>query len=144
MTALILAMMLALAPLRTDLSPLAETIARVVEAERPLFAADDDRRKTAALVVAVAFRESSFRMDAVSKTDDHCALQVHGRPDLAKLPDECIRTGVAMMRESMRVCAAYPLAHYAEGPRGCASARAQRISKDRMTLAAWVARKVAL
>lgn len=56
MSALVLLMMLALAPGRTDLGPLSESIGRVVESERPLFASDDDKRKTAALLVAVSIQ----------------------------------------------------------------------------------------
>lgn len=137
----ILAAMTQLAPGR-DHRELAETIARVVEGERPLFQKDEDRRRTAALVVAVAFRESSFRNDVTSKTDDHCAMQINHRPDLAKLPEECIRTGLSMLRESMRVCPSVPLGWYAEGPRGCTSPRARRISDDRMQIATWLVSKV--
>jgi hypothetical protein len=47
-----------------------------------------------------------------------------------------------MLRESLRVCPSVPLGWYAEGPRGCASARAKRISDDRMQIAAWLVREV--
>ena len=137
--AFILAAMTALAPNR-DHSEIADILARVITAERPLFQNDNDRKKTAALIVAVGFRESGLRMDAVSKTNDYCLMQINHRPDLVKFPEACIRVGIAMMRESMRVCPAHPLSFYAEGPRGCASARAQRISKDRMALAARLAK----
>lgn len=137
----VLAAMLALSP-KGHHDELAGVIARVVAEERPLFANDEDRRRTAALVVAIAYRESGFNMHAVSKTDDFCAMQVHHRPDLARLPDECVRTGIAMLRESMRVCPAWPLAHYASGPGGCTNARAQRISRDRMAIAGHLVRTV--
>ena len=45
--------------------PLAEAIASRSEVEAPLFKGDDDRRRTAALLVAIAFRESSLHADAV-------------------------------------------------------------------------------
>ena len=125
-----------------DHAELAQAIASVVEAERPLFADDEDRRRTASLVVAIAFRESSFDNAAVSRTNDHCAMGINHRPDLAKFPTECIRTGFAMLRESMRVCPSHPIATYASGPRGCFNARAQRISKDRLALAARIVREV--
>ena len=99
-------------------------------------------KKTAALVVAVAFRESTFDMKAKSKTNDHCAMQINRRPDLAEDPSACVRVGVTMLRESMRACPGHPIAFYAEGPRGCASTRAQNISRDRMALAARLVRTV--
>lgn len=130
-----------LAPGR-DHRELGAAIAEVVDAERPLFERDADRLKTASLVVAIAFRESTFRQDVTSKTDDWCALQVHRRPELALDARECIRVGLTMLRESMRVCPAHPVAFYSSGPIGCTDARAQRISRDRMWLASKLAREV--
>lgn len=135
----VLAAMASLAP-AGDHTELAESIARVVDAEAPLFAGDDDHRRTAALVVAVAFRESSFRTNAVG---DHgrsfCALQIHrssgGSKKLLEDTDECIRTGLTMLRQSSRICSAHPLAWYAGGPQGCDNAHAQRVSRDRMAIA---------
>lgn len=141
MGALVLGLMVLLSP-KGDHVATARAIARAVEAAPPLFRDDDDRVKTAALVVAVAWRESNFRQDAKSETNDHCMMQVHARPDLADDADACVSTGLEMLRESMRACPAHPVATYAEGPSGCSSARAQRISRDRMALASWLARKV--
>ena len=141
MGALVLGLMVLLSP-KGDHVATARAIARAVEAAPPLFRDDDDRVKTAALVVAVAWRESNFRQDAKSATNDHCMMQVHARPDLADDADACVTTGLEMLRESMRACPAHPVATYAEGPSGCSSARAQRISRDRMALASWLARKV--
>ncbi len=137
----VLGAMLTLAPGR-DHTTNATAIASVVLAERPLFRDDPDRLRTAALVVAVAFRESSFNNGAKSKSGDHCLLQVHGRPDLVDDPAKCVRVAMGMLRESMRACPEHPLATYAEGPAGCASPRAQRISRDRMQLAARLVREV--
>ena len=53
-----------LAPARHH-DPLAEAIASRVEAEPPLFKGDEDRKRTSALLVAIAFRESSLRADAL-------------------------------------------------------------------------------
>jgi hypothetical protein len=136
----VLAAMTHLAPNR-DHAELANAIARVVDAERPLFTNDADHRRTAAVVVAVAFRESTFVANALG---DHgrsfCALQIHsssgGTPALLSDTDSCIRAGLSMLRTSMRVCAAHPIAWYASGPQGCVNARAQRISRDRMAIAA--------
>lgn len=113
------------------------TVAAVLDGSAPLFADDADKSKTASLLVAVAFRESSFDIAARSKTGDSCWFQIHGRDDLAEKPEECTRVALTMLRESMRMCPDHPLAFYAEGPNGCTSARAQRISADRMALARW-------
>lgn len=110
-------------------------IARVVLSEEPLFKDDASRVKTAALVVAIAFRESAFRNDVTSKTADSCMMQVNRRPDLAADPEACVRVALGMLRESMRVCPESPIAFYASGPGGCTNARAQRISRDRMAIA---------
>lgn len=119
----------------------AGAIARAVDAVPPLFG-DADRRRTAALVVAIAWRESGFDNAVVSATDDHCFLQVHARPDLGRDVEACARVGLAMLRVSVRACAAHPVAFYASGPTGCANARAQRISRDRSAIAAWLLRRV--
>ena len=142
----ILAAMLLLAPNREH-DTLAEAITQVVEAEPPLFADDDDKRKTAALLVAVAFRESTLKPDAVG---DHgrsfCSFQIHrssgGSAALLEDVQACAAKGLEMLRESIRVCPAHPVAWYAEGPNGCSSPRAQRISRDRMALAKWLAAHV--
>jgi len=118
-----------------DHSANATAIASVLLSEPSLFRDDESRMKTAALVVAIAFRESAFKNDARSSTNDHCMMQVNRRPELADDPEACIRVGLAMLRESMRICPAHPLAFYASGPGGCDNARAQRISRDRMAIA---------
>lgn len=138
--------MLKVAPDR-DHAELRGAIVRAAEASPPLFVGDTDRHRTSALLVAVAFRESSLRLDVVG---DHgrsfCAMQIHdssgGSPALLTDADACIRKGLAMLRESLRTCPASPVAWYAAGPRGCSSAHAQRISLDRMRLAAWLVRSV--
>lgn len=152
------------APSRENVQALAASIAKVAGEERPLFADDEDRKKTAALLVAVSYRESTWTpgiigdctkdkagkipVDCkVDSTYPHsfCAFQIHdtsgGGPELLTDIDACVRKGIAMLRTSMTVCRAHPIAWYAEGPKGCTSERAQRISKDRMTLASWASRK---
>jgi hypothetical protein len=144
--AFVLAAMRILAPDR-DHAELGAAIAEVVEAEAPLFAEDADRTKTAALVVAVAFREGSLRLRVEGdlrggKPTSFCTMQIHrssgGSTELNDDPSACIRAGLAMLRTSSRVCRAHPVAWYAEGPKGCTSPRAQRISRDRL----WLARRV--
>jgi hypothetical protein len=142
----VLAAMTQLAPGR-DHQELGGAIARAVDSEKPLFANDPDRRRTAALLVAVAFRESTFVPDVVGdKGTSFCAFQIHrssgGSPALLDDVDACARTGLALLRTSLRVCPTYPVAWYASGPLGCGNGRAQKISRDRMTLAAYLVGQV--
>ncbi len=130
----VVAAMTSLAPGRDHLAN-GTAIAGVVASELPLFKGDEDRRRTAALVVAIAFRESGFDNRARSKTNDSCMMQINRRPDLADDPAACVRVGLTMLRESMRMCPAFPVAFYASGPGACTNERAQRISRDRMAIA---------
>ena len=135
-----------LAPGR-DHTVLATAIATRVDAEAPLFQADTDKRKTAAWLVAVAFRESSLRLDAVG---DHghsvCAFQIYGGAQaLLTDADRCVSVAFYMLRTSMRYCPAFPLAWYAAGgdaAKACASPQAQRLSRDRSALASRLVRDV--
>lgn len=140
--------------------PLAEAIASRAEAEAPLFKGDDDRRRTTALLVAIAFRESSLHADAVGdrvagKPTSFCAFQLHlpwgaktaegwTGADLVEDPEKCVTAAMRLLRESMRACPSAPLAWYAAGPSGCESVRAQRISRDRLSLAQRLVRDVRL
>jgi hypothetical protein len=147
-----------LAPGRTH-DALAEAIVARVEAEAPLFRGDVDRKKTAGLLVAMAFRESSLRANAVGdkrggKPTSFCAFQINlpwghktaegwTGEDLLDDPQKCVTTALHMVRTSMQVCPDHPLAWYAEGPSGCKSARAQRISRDRLAVGKYLVRTVA-
>lgn len=145
----VLAAMLKLAPGR-DHQVLAESVVRVLDANAPLFAGDPGKRKTAGLVVAVAFRESSLRADAVGdcvggpcarggRPRSFCAMQIHetsgGSPALLTNADVCFTKGLAMLRVSAHEDPAHPIAWYAGGPRGFKSEEARRVSRDRMDLA---------
>jgi hypothetical protein len=146
-----------LAPARQH-EELSTAITNRVEAEPPLFKGDEDRHRTAAFLVAIAFRESSLRAAAVGdhvkgKPTSFCAFQVNlpwGRKsaegwtgqDLLEDPEKCVTTALHMLRISMRVCPQHPLAWYAAGPAGCESPRAQRISRDRMAIAQRLLRDV--
>jgi hypothetical protein len=139
---------------------LAQAIATQVEAEPPLFNGDDDRVRTSALLVAIAFRESSLRADAVGdhvrgKPTSFCAFQLHlpggaktaegwTGAEIAEDPAKCVTAAMRLLRASMRACPSSPLAWYAAGPTGCESVRAQRISRDRMSLAQRLVRDVRL
>lgn len=143
----VFAAMTLLAPGR-DHSELGDAITRAVDSTAPLFVDDAGKRKTAALVVAVAFRESSLRLDTVGdRGRSFCAMQIHetsgGTKALLFDADACVRRGLAMLRASGAGCTAHPVALYAAGPGGCASPRAQRISGDRMALARRLVREVA-
>lgn len=153
MSAWILAAMLLLAPGR-DHTALANAIAARIEAERPLFESDENRKRSAAFLTAIAFRESSFRNDAIGDHgSSHCAFQVHlpnGQKtaegwtgaDLREDPSKCVTVAMRILRDSMRWCPAFPLAIYASGPKGCRDERAQRISRDRLAVAARLVREV--
>lgn len=135
-----------LAPGR-DHTALSTAVAKRVEAEAPLFKEDDDKRRTTAYLVAIAFRESSFKVDAIGdKGRSFCAFQIHetagGTKALLTDVDACVGKAFAMLRMSMRLCPAFPLAWYAAGPNGCGNDRAQRISRDRMAIAARLLREV--
>lgn len=148
---------LAPAPARPH-DALAEAITARVEAEPPLFRGDEDKRRTASLLVAMAFRESSLRADAVGdkvngKPTSFCAFQIHlpynrttpegwSGEDLLADPEKCVSTAMRMIRLSMKVCPDHPIAWYAAGPAGCTSERAQRISRDRLAIAQYLVRKV--
>ncbi len=135
----VLAMMLRLSPSDDPMvrhGALCEAITTVALEEGALFANDDDLSRTASLLVAVAFRESSL---TASITGDGgrsvCAMQIYG--GAASLNDDaiaCVRTGYRMLKTSIRVDRTNPVAFYARGPR-FASEEARRISRDRMALA---------
>jgi len=93
----------------------------------------------AALVTAVAFRESSLSNEAVGDNgSSFCAMQIHkssgGNSTLLESPEECIAKGLMMLRESVRIDRKNPVAFYARGP-NWQSAKAKGISRDRVAIA---------
>ena len=135
----VLAMMLRLSPSDQPMArhgALATAITIVVVEEGPLFANDADLERTAALLVAVAFRESSLTASILGDGGRSvCAMQIHGGdPSLNDDAVACVRTGHRMLKTSVRVDRANPVAFYARGPR-FESEEARRISRDRMALA---------
>jgi hypothetical protein len=129
--------MSALAPNR-DHSELANAIASVVENEPPLFKNDESRLKTASVLVSVAFRESSFRNNAIGdKGHALCAFQLwHTSRDVLTNPERCVELALERLRTSMKVCGrANALGLYAAGPGGCQSLHARRITNDRFHIA---------
>lgn len=142
--ATVLAMMLAVSPAADPIErhgELAAAITTVVAAEPPLYRDDDARVRTAALVVAIAFRESSLIVDKVGDGGKSvCAMQIYGGPrSLLVDPEACVRVGLAKLRDSISRDREHPVAAYAAGPR-YQTERARRISRDRVALAARLAR----
>jgi hypothetical protein len=128
--AAVLAMMHHLQP-RANHDKLARITAAALIAEPAIFADDDTRLRSAALVVAVMFRESSFR-DVTSATNDFCFLQLHARPDLLGHPAACVHAGITALRASL-AGPCHSLAGYVGG--GCHNPRTVRLSDDRLALA---------
>lgn len=91
----------------------------------------------AALLTAVAFKESSLRNDVVGDGGHSvCAMQIYDGPrSYLSDPVACVTRGVKMLRESAKVDPKFPVSFYARGPR-YKSEEARRISLDRMQLAA--------
>lgn len=126
-------------------------IDKVVSVQKPFFVGDESKQRTAALILAVAFREGSLRVDVrgdknkAGKFTSFCPMQINlpndaktsdgwNGEDLVEDIEKCVTVGARMLRESIRMCPKHPVAFYAEGIdiRACSSARAQRISNDRM------------
>jgi hypothetical protein len=128
--ALILAtrfMTASLAPMTDERAELADAIAFTAWGSEPLF------------------REGGMQTSAIGDGGhSFCAFQIHdssgGTRSLTTDATACARYGYKMLHASIRICRAHPVAWYAEGPHGCESARAQRISADRMALAASLSR----
>lgn len=137
MMAYVLACMLFLAgagATESRLLPLARAIVDVVAERGPIFAGPDGERRTVALMVAVAYRESTFQVDAVG---DHgrsvCAFQIlNGPRSLLTDVRACTNEGYTQLAASVRACPAHPVAPYARG--SCTSEDGRRISADRMRL----------
>lgn len=123
---------------------LASAIAGVVAERGPIFAGPDGERRTVALMVAVAYRESTFKVDAVGDNGASvCAFQIwHGPRSLLSDVRACVDAGYTQLLASVRACPAHPVAPYARGkcPSSTASTtraeeEARRISADRMHVA---------
>lgn len=137
---------MSLAAPERDHTELATAIADRVEAEAPLFKGDTDKERTVDIMLAVSFRESTHRNDAVG---DHgqsfCAFQIHlpggaktsegwTGDDLRSDANRCVAVAFRMLRQSIRIDADHPLAFYARGPR-YRTEEARRLSRDRVALA---------
>lgn len=130
--------MSSLAPGRDHLE-LAFVTSSVVLSEPPLFRDEPMHEKTLALVVAIQYRASGFRSDALGDHGrSYCSMQIHesigGSDALLRDPSACVRAGLSFLRASLRVDPSHPVAFYARGPR-YESLEARRISDDRMRIA---------
>jgi hypothetical protein len=129
-------------PLDAERLRIAEEIDDVA-AEAPLFAGLNGVARTAALLVAIAFRESGVRLGAIGDSGRSvCAFQILGGAR-ALLTDAraCVRAGHALLVQSVRLCPVHPVSIYARGT--CSSVDGQRISADRMRVAGWLLREAA-
>jgi hypothetical protein len=135
---LVLRMMVSVVPSPEPLyrhGQLATEIA-LVSVREPLYRGEDAEVRTAALLVAVAFRESGLRVDVTGDGGhSRCAFQIYdGAPELLTDAELCVRTGHRMLRDSIRLDRSHPVAFYARGPR-YKSEEARRLSDDRVRLA---------
>ena len=129
----ITAAMLHLVPGR-DHTTLATAIAHVVETEGCLVTGTNCERRSAALAIAVGYRESTFRLDAIGdKGASLCAFQIQST-DRALLTDAnlCALEGYRRLKASLQACRG-SIAMYAAGT--CGSARGKSIDADRKRLA---------
>lgn len=121
-----------------DHSALAQATADVVLRSSPLYQGDVTRERTAALLVAIQFRESSLNPRAVGDNGrSFCSMQIHassgGTAALLDDPDACIEAGYRILKQSITLDREHPVAFYARGPR-FRSLEAQRLSNDRVAI----------
>lgn len=128
----VMSAMLLLSPGR-DHTELGKAIADVIEEKGCLYTGKDCERRSAAMLVAIAFRESSFRIDAENKKEGSvCAFQIwKGDRRLLSDPAACTLAGYLKLKESLRACGS--MAGYASG--SCTNAAGIRIDRDRKNIA---------
>jgi hypothetical protein len=153
----IMALMLAAqpdAPWKRSYRETAAAIAAVVESSAPLFEAAngeseaDAQKKTAALLVAIAWAESRFNAQAIGDSGKSVGLyqlfetnvptpEGFQRTDILGHPDNATRVAYRMLRYSLEFCAKFPslnrLGAYTGGT--CTGERAVWASQYRMKLA---------
>lgn len=137
MILLVLALCSVLAP-GVNVWDYAQGTAWAIENSAPLYERDEYKHKTAAIMVAIGYRESTFKTDAIGDNGNAlCAYQLWNTSrDVLTDSRKCATIALDRVRESMRICgASNPLGIYASGPRGCSSEKAKRISADRTRLA---------
>ena len=135
---IVLTMMTSLVPAQDPMvrhGALATAIVTVAFEEPPLFKNDESRVRTTALLVAIAFRESSLQTNIVGDGGRSvCAFQIYGgNKALLEDPEACVRKAYHMLQESIRIDRENPVAFYARGPR-YQSREARRLSADRVAV----------
>lgn len=135
------------APWKDTYPATAAAIDQVVEEQPSLFTDDHEgRAKTASLLVALAWSESSFKPNAVGKRGVRGLYQIGAKGDLSD-PLKASRLALEMMRESFRLCSARKveerLAVYAAGGTSCKDPPADALNKSRFRVAKafWLVKK---
>jgi hypothetical protein len=113
----------------------AAAIQQVVNEQPSIFTEDHDgRAKTAAVLVALAWAESTFKPNAVGAGGVRGLYQIGGKGDLSD-PLKASRVALEMIRESFRLCKARPvnerLAVYAAGGISCKDMPEKVLAKSR-------------
>jgi hypothetical protein len=138
LTSWILSLMISLqpeAPWSDTYPATASAIDQAVQEQPSLFTNDaDGRARTAALLVALAWAESTFKPNAVGRGGVRGLYQVAGHGDLSD-PLKGSRVAMDLIRESFRICAARPLderlAVYAAGGTSCKTPPPEALKKSR-------------
>ena len=110
-------------------------LAESIAAMPALFVGPQGAERTAALLTAIAWRESGLQLSAVGDSGRSvCAFQILGG-NRALLTDaaECTRVAYTILQRSIALCAAHPVAVYARGT--CDSVDGRKISADRVRVA---------
>jgi hypothetical protein len=113
----------------------ASAIEQAVREQPSLFPDDPEGpAKTAAILVALAWSESTFKPNAVGRRGVRGLYQIGAKGDLAD-PLVSSRLALEMVRESFRLCAKRPtnerLAIYAAGGTSCKDPPAEALAKSR-------------
>ena len=123
------------APWKDTYQATAEAIDHAVAEQPSLFGDDPDgRAKTAAVLVALAWAESTFKPNAVGHGGVRGLYQIGGKTGMSD-PLAASRTALTMIRESFRLCSARPvgerLAVYAAGGTSCKNMPEKVLAKSR-------------
>jgi hypothetical protein len=142
----VLAIMMKLVPAAPWMFSFGETSTAISQAanDDPLFAGEDGRHKTAAVLIALAYHESRFQPNVVGDSGHSFGLfQI--QPPTAKvdaslllLPRNAAYIAIDLIRTSFSVCRSQPqqekLSWFAAGGNGC-KIEGRKASKIRMSLA---------
>jgi hypothetical protein len=151
LTAWLLSLMLLLqptAPWSGTNGATAAAIDQVVQEEASLFTDDlEGRQKTAAVLVSLAWFESTFKPNAVGGGGRFRGLyQIGGRGNLSD-PLTATRAALALVRPSFELCRARPLeerlAYYAAGGVSCRDVSPEALAKSRYRIskAMWLVKR---